>query len=126
MKGQFVNAVTVRVPVVLVDDADRWIEIRAMLPVGLQKKIEASGVRDYTPDATKTTKTFGVDLSAFSFSRTLAYVLDWNFTDESGKAVPFSEAAMLALSPEVYDAIETAITGHIEAQAEAKKTQAGS
>ena len=125
MKGQFVNAVTVRLPLVGVED-ERWIEIRSMLPVGLQKKIEASGVKNYSPSGDKDVKTFGVDLSAFSFTRTLAYVTDWNLVDQDGRSVPFTEAAMLALDGEVYEAIETAITGHIEAQAAEKKRQAGS
>lgn len=67
-----------------------------------------------------------VDWSAQSFARTLAYVTDWDLTDDKGNKLAINFATIHALRTEVHDAIEGAINAHIERQeALRKNTQAG-
>lgn len=116
--GRFATPATVRCEL---SDGD-WIEIKEMLTVGDQKRIEASGLKRFNPQENNN---LTVDFAEFSFARTAAYLVDWSLRGADDKPVPVSRAAIEALAPETYQEIEEAITAHVEARAASKKTRAG-
>lgn len=62
-----------------------------------------------------------VDWKAQSFARSLAYITDWDLTDDKGNKLQINQATIQAFRPEVHDAIEDAITGHVERQEALRK-----
>lgn len=119
--SRFVQVGTKRLPI-----DDDWIEIKNLLTVGEQKRVDTSGLKKISTGATKgESPDIVVDFAEFSFARTLAYLTNWSFTDDKGVGVKVSRAAVEALDGETYAKIEAAITAHVEGLAEAKKNPAG-
>lgn len=120
---RFVNPVTVTLPLT----GEDWIQVKDALSVGDQKQVEASGLTRLRPGTKDTDEgnAFDLDLAAFSFARTLAYLTDWSFKGADGKDVKVTKASVAALTVEAYQEIEDAITAHVEARDAAKKSQAG-
>lgn len=120
--ARFITPVTVRLPI---SEGD-WIEIADRLTVGEQKRIDVSGLKRMEPGKGKDEASkIETDFAEFSFARTATYIKAWSLVKD-GQSVPVSRASIEALDPETYLEIENAITAHVEARAEAKKTQAGS
>ena len=101
-----------------------WIEIRTLLTVGEQKRVDTSGLKKMSQGGGG--QEFSVDFAEFSFARTLAYLMAWSFTDAAGVPVAITRASVEALTGDAYKEIEDAITAHVEAIAAAKKIPAGS
>lgn len=118
--ARFITPVTVRLPI---SEGD-WIEIADRLTVGEQKRIDVSGLKRMQPGQGQASS-IETDFAEFSFARTATYIKAWSLVKD-GQSVPVSRASIEALDPETYLEIENAITAHVEARAEAKKTQAGS
>ncbi len=116
--GRFVTPDTVRLAL----SGDDWIEIKSMLGIGDQKRIETAGLKRFSK---KDGESVDVDFAEFSLARTAAYLLDWSFKGADDRVVPLSRSAIEALTPETYKEIENAITKHVEGLQGPKQKPAG-
>lgn len=103
-----------------------YIVIKHRLSVGAQKHIDTSGLKRLVSPTKRSSKesndtSVEVDFKEFSFARTEAYLLEWSFRDDDGKAVPVSRTAIEALDTKSYEEIENAISAHVEALVAEKK-----
>lgn len=106
--SDFVDADTVRLDLTPgANGQPRWVEIKAELTWGEQKRLESSSLRF---DAA--TQRFDVDLGSFDVNKLLAWLVDWNFRDRHDRAVPISQATIEALRPAAAREIEAAIEAH--------------
>lgn len=100
-----------------------FIEVKSELCVGDQKRLEAAGmkrVQRKQPNGEYLTE-LEIDWETFSLARAEVWIVDWSLRDEAGQPVPVTYSALKSLTPETFDAIETAISAHVDATAEEKK-----
>ncbi len=116
--SRFVQPGTVRLPL----SGGDWIEIKRLLSVGDQKRVNGSGMRHIVEGDKVEVK---VDFAETSFTRTLAYLVGWSFLDDQGQPVKITRSSVESLTTDAYGEIEAAINGHVEDIALAKKTQDG-
>lgn len=96
----------------------RWVEVKDQLTVGEIRRYGAA-MAGFGPTGERRLR------MTPGFAQVMSYLLDWNFTDPSGKHVSITgeaadakkEAALDMLSRTVYDELETAIAQHIDARA---------
>lgn len=95
--------------------------VRLDLPDGqwllVKKELNAGDTRAIFSDLVKSMpagERAQLDPSKVGLTKIVRYVLEWSLQDKAGKPVPFSEAALLGLKPERYQAISDAIDAHDE------------
>jgi len=88
------------------EDAD-WIDVKAELNAGEARQVYTDLVVDMRQG-----ERVQLDPKKVGLTKILAYVVGWSFTDATGKPVPFSEAALLNLSPEDYAEVDAAVSAH--------------
>lgn len=99
------------------DTQQHWIEIKVGLTIEEQRRMETAGwsymsnIGSGDANAAK----IGVEWHRFSLARTEAYLKAWSFDK------PVSKATIAALTPEVHEAIEAAITAYVSSVADQKK-----
>lgn len=114
-----------------------WIEVKNNLTIGEKRRLETAGFRGMSgmvdakqirPGDAPRSPEIGIDWRAMSFARTETWLTDWSLADDHDNKIPLTNKreVLEALRPEVYEAIENAISKHVDAQAEAKKPKAGS
>ena len=120
--SRFVKPGVKRLPI---GDKD-WIDIKNLLTVGEQKRVDTSGLKKISTGGAKgDAPDIVVDFAEFSFARTATYLVGWSFADDNGNGVKPTRSAVESLDAETYAQVEAAITAHIEEIAEAKKIPAG-
>lgn len=87
------------------------VTVKRELTVGESMAVQQSLVKSVRANGT-----VEPDLAAIWKANTVAYIVDWNLTDDHGKLVPFSVAAVDSLAKPAWDRIEAAVKAHIEAQ----------
>lgn len=112
--GDFVRPEEVRLPL----SGDRWISVKKRLNAGESRKMFARVVKDMTPGSSPQ-----LDPEQVGLTKLLAYVLGWSFTDDDGKPVPFSHAALDNVDPDLYAEMIKAVDEHIEAQDAARSAE---
>ena len=86
------------------------VTVKRELTVGESMAVQQSLVKSVRANGT-----VEPDLAAIWKANTVAYIVDWNLTDDHGKLVPFSVAAVDSLAKPAWDRIEAAVKAHIEA-----------
>jgi hypothetical protein len=87
------------------------VTVKRELTVGESMAVQQSLVKSVRANGT-----VEPDLAAIWKANTTAYIVDWNLTDEQGRRVPFTAAAVDNLAKPAWDRIEAAVKAHIEAQ----------
>ena len=87
------------------------VTVKRELTVGESMAVQQSLVKSVRANGT-----VEPDLAAIWKANTVAYIVGWNLTDDHGKLVPFSVAAVDSLAKPAWDRIEAAVKAHIEAQ----------
>lgn len=87
-----------------------WLEVRRELTVGEQRTAMSKIVKTMRADGR-----IEPDLQQVGKAEIAAYILDWSFTDENDKRVPYSDAALDNLTTSAFQEIETAVRAHIAA-----------
>lgn len=134
MRALFVDPEIVRLP--LFDDGQYWIEVKAQLNAGEATRLAASALRMKRITASDAESNEGAqdiidfDFEAHAFQKVLIYLLDWNLTDNQGRAVSIETPkakrdALGKLHPDVLGEIRRAIDAHAETRQE-KKQMSGS
>jgi hypothetical protein len=101
---------------------DLWIEVKRDLTIGEERGMLRS-VSDVTaavrqsPTSTATaandpSATF--DWTEYSFSRILAYTVDWSLQDDKGNKLPRTREILGQFQKDLFDLIDNAIEAHIE------------
>lgn len=120
-RTRFVSPDVVRLPL----SDGYWIDVKKELNAGEERRIFTNIVK--TMHAGEKAE---LDPDKVGKTQMLAYIVDWNFTGEDGKTVPFSEAALDNLDQPSYAEISAAIDTHVEgvekARAERKNGQSTS
>ena len=88
----------------------RWIEVKKRLSVGEARQAMTSFVGAYRSDGSRTP-----NLETLGMGQVLAYLIEWNFVDDTDRVVPVSLDAIKMLDPRVYGEVETAINAHVAA-----------
>ena len=107
--------------------AKLWL--KRELTVGEQREVDTAGFRSVGGLGGGRQRAGGpasepeimVDWKAQSFARTLAYVADWDMTDGKGNKLKIARATIESLRQSVHEAIEVAISAHIERQEALRK-----
>jgi hypothetical protein len=116
----------------LPSDSESWIEVKEQLTIGEQKRLSTAGLRRIRTGGENVKQEgsdIDVDWVAYSFARMRTWVVDWGgpvFMDVDGKGVGFSDDALEAMHPDVYEEIENLLTAHIEQREAEKKVKPGS
>lgn len=117
----------------LFDDGAYWILVKKQLNAGEARQLAMGSFSRVTPSGTseEPSMAFDLNLEAGAFQKILIYLLDWNLTDASGKTVVIDTPkakrdAVRVLHPDVFAELERVIDAHVEAEAQLKKTKAGS
>ncbi len=100
-------------------DIGGWIEVRNELSVGEERRVFSSAIKGQTPTDDGKVRT-DYDAEKVSFGMVVGYLVDWSARDKDDKPVPVSEAAIKALKPATYRAIEDAVDRHAKALREAR------
>lgn len=87
------------------------VTVKRELTVGESMAVQQSLVKSVRANGT-----VEPDLAAIWKANTVAYIVEWNLTDDSGRVVPFTAAAVDSLAKPAWDRIEAAVRAHIEAQ----------
>ena len=89
---------------------DDWIEVKRRLTAGEERRVFARVIK--TMHAGERAE---LDPEQVGVTRIAEYVVEWGgpgFSDGTGRAVPYSTAALDHLDPDVYRAIERAVEAH--------------
>lgn len=108
-----------------IPELEIWIECRNELSVGEERRSFGQAIRGQVKTEEGKTRT-EFDMARVSFNLCLAYITDWSVRDDNDKSVPYSEAALSALTGEAYKLIEDAVDKHVEAAKGKAKTPTAS
>ena len=112
--GDFVRPEVVRLPL----SGERWIDVKKRLNAGESRKMFARVVKDMPAGATPT-----LDPEQVGLTKLVAYLLGWSFTDDDGKPVPFSVAALDNVDTDLYAEMIKAVDAHEDAQDVARSAE---
>jgi hypothetical protein len=87
-----------------------WIEVKTELNAGEQRRVFSRLVK-----AMHFSEKPEIDPEQVGLSKVVEYLVNWSFTDASGKRVPVSAAAISNLDGDTYGEIVKAIDTHDEA-----------
>lgn len=98
----------------------KWVEVRSQLSYGERMNLaKQSVVAKPGPDG----QYVGViDVAAYHVARMREYLTDWNLSDDSGKTVPLSPAAINNLTEAAAGEINEALDRHLASE-ESKKAR---
>jgi hypothetical protein len=118
----FVSPDTKRLP--LAPPLGGWIEVRKEISIGDQRGAFAGSIKGTTQtgDGVRTE----YDAKRMGFGLVMAYLVDWSAKGLDDKPVAIDtpekkRAALEALKPDIWEAIEGAVDAHAKAVAEEKK-----
>lgn len=116
----FITPDTTQLP--LFDDGQYWIVVKRQLTAGESKQLYAAGIRRMSSGTDgQGVPGYEVDLASAAFEKVALYLLDWNLTEHAKIDTPKAMRDTLkALTPEVFNEIERAISVHVLAQQEKK------
>lgn len=101
-----------------------WVKFKQQLTVGELKKMSTAGWRGLVSnDAGR--GDIKVDFSENLLARVSAYLQDWSLDDADKVRLPLTRDTIEALHPKVFDAIDAALTAHIEKMEQEKKVPNG-
>lgn len=112
--GDFVRPEVVRLPL----SGGRWIDVKKRLNAGESRKMFARVVKDMPAGGRPM-----LDPEQVGFTKLVAYVLGWSFTDDSGKPVEFSATALDSVDPDLYAEMIKAVDDHEDAQDAARSAE---
>lgn len=110
--GDFVRPEVVRLAL----SDGRWIDVKKRLNAGESRKMFARVVTDMTPGEKPK-----LDPEQVGLTKLVAYLLGWSFTDDDGKPVPFSLAAIDNVDTDLYSEMIKAVDAHEDAQDKARE-----
>jgi len=113
-RNRFVNPDTDRLHL---SDGD-FIEVKRILNVGDQKKLEAAGVKRAFGSAPE------IDWENYQIARAAVWITDWTFLNAEGKVPEVTIEALKALDVETFTEIQRVLSDHITRQEEARKNGA--
>lgn len=91
-------------------DGEEWIDIKSILNVGDQKKLESAGLKAAIVDG----KLFNiVDWTVHDQERVLIFLLDWSLKGPGDKDLEINRNSLDNLDPEVFTAINSAINAQV-------------
>ena len=107
-------------------DRPFWIKAKKRLSVGEQRRMLKSISRVTTPLASSKTSERAMpeaqfEWTEYSFSRCLAYLLDWSLTNGDDKRMTVSRETMESLHQGLFDVIDNALDDHEKAMTQEKK-----
>ena len=107
--------------------ASLWFKCE--LTVGEQRAVDTSALKTMSNITGKrgqeANPEIAIDWKGQGFSRMLAYLTDWNLTDDGGNKLPLVRATIENFNEDVFAVIEEALNGHVERMNERKNSQAG-
>lgn len=113
-RNRFQPPDTVRLPL----SDDDWIEVHKDLNAGLQKKLEAAGLKPPTVVDGKIVSP--VNWESYDFERAVIFLVDWSFRDKDDKPVKLTIDALRALTIEDFAEVNTAIFRYVMTHAAEK------
>jgi hypothetical protein len=110
MGSEFVDPTRiVRIPL---SGVDRWIEIKAELSAGDERRVWTGLIKDGEMTAGHEPR---LDPEMVGLTQILGYLLAWSFTDDDGQPVRVSKAALDNLKRDTYREIKDIIEAHDDA-----------
>jgi len=120
-KLRFVQAGTVRKELA---DGEDWIEIKERLSYGEQQRLAGGALGKASGMLTGNIEV-PFDFEQYEILRMFLWITDWSFTNERGKEVKVTRAALANLDPDVAEEISAIIVAHIEEREAQKKVTDG-
>jgi hypothetical protein len=94
-----------------------WLDVKAELNTKETRHIFSDLVKNFRVGEQAT-----LDPDKVGFTKIVQWIVNWNLPDAQGNRVPFSEAALGNLYPEIYQEVSAAIDWH-EEEVEKKKAE---
>jgi hypothetical protein len=105
---EFVEPAIVKLPL----SGGRYLIVKQRLNAGESRRWFARMLRDLSPG-----EKLRLDPAKIGLTKLCEYLVDWSFTDPTGKPVPISEAALDNLESDLYAEIVAAVDAHEAAEA---------
>lgn len=107
-----------------------WVKVRKRLNAGESRHVMTAGWRGVSgqqrgTDQAPAETSINIDWLKQGFARVVTYLTDWSLEDDGRKKLPLNPDTIASLHEDVFQAIEDAITKHVDATAAEKKVTSG-
>lgn len=94
---------------------DLWVEVKETLTYGEEQRLASISLTtvNFAANREEGETEIGLDMQRHAIERLVTWVVDWNFSDHTGKTVPVSRTAIQNLHPAIAKRLTDALDAHV-------------